>query len=543
MPGTARWAYYRPRAYAEVNGVETEVVKLVVNFELNTVSSGTIVLPVGRAVQTQKVAAIHGMVADLAERTPVKVYAYLEAVDRSDESVRSLPAPSGRFLLFDGFAVFGNYSRATRNATYQLTLVHWMAQLGEGSCFSYSSHPSNPAQYSFGSIMPVSDGSGAKPDWTALTQSDDVNAQTLGGDLWGDALYKWFGVLASRDLFAIWERDVQGDGTNNAARAALERLKPGGKHYVPLALNQQAVDVDVDLADAIATDFNRSLYPGQLANQTFWDMLVGRFAADYSFAVVPRAADGLVVPFIPGFRGEAGKAFADILADEQVGSETSSAMPRPLRGYGILSGIASRAGTNLTPGDGPSDADMGVGGYYAPEGKKGAVMIGQAPAWLASMLSPSLYGDDASGAFDGCGSALHPGEGRDTGARDGIPAKGRKIKSALDAYARCRYAQEVLKGRSQVVSGVFRVDIAPGSLVRVEGASEKFLGDYDGLAGVSFGQVLRVTLVLDAETPAAGTAFHVGFVRSEAENGRDATSIDAHPLYKQAFSGCPLVDA
>jgi hypothetical protein len=272
-------------------------------------------------------------------------------------------------------------------------------------------------------------------------------------------------------------------------------------------------------------------------------MLVGRFAADYSFAVVPRAQDGLVVPFIPGYRGPSGGAFADILADEQGGSEAGAAMPRPLRGYGILSGIASRAGTNLTPGDAPSDADMGVGGYFSPKDKKGAVMIGQAPAWLASMVSPSLYGDDASGAFDGCSNSLSPGDGKDTGARDKIPAKGKKIKAALDAYARCRYAQEVLKGRMQVVSGIFRVDIAPGSLVRIEGASEKFIGDYDGLAGIAFGQVLRVTLVLDAEAPSAGTAFHVGFVRSEWENGRDATSVDAHPIYKKAFNGCPLVDA
>ncbi len=542
MPGLARWAYYRPHAYAVIDGVEFDVVKLVVNYELNSISSGTLMLPVGRRLTDDGVAAIHDAVGRLGERVPVQVYASFDAADRSDETVSALGLPDGPFLLFDGLAVFGHYDRSAMNAVYNLSLVHWAALLGEGSCFSYSSHPTNPAQYSFGAVLPQSDDAGTKPNWTVLTQaSEAVNAQSIGEDLWGSALYKWFETLAAQDMFAVWERNLTGDASNTVVKDALERFKPGGPYYVPLELNQQAVEVDVDLAEAIATDFGRALYPGQIANQTFWDLLVGRFASDYAFAVVPRVSYGLIVPFLPGYRGNDGKAFADILAAEQTSSESSAVMPRPLRGYGILSGMTSRAGTNMMPDDGA--AITGVGGWYSPPDKKGAVLIGQAPGWLSSILSPSLYADDASGAFEGCGDALNPGKGKANEARTTAPAKAKRTKSALDAYAKCRYAQEILKGRMAVISGIFRTDVAPGSLVRIEGASERFLADTDQLGGVSYGQVLRVTLVLDAETPAAGTGLHIGFVRSERENDEDATSMDSHPLYKNAFLGCPLIDA
>jgi hypothetical protein len=47
---------------------------------------------------------------------------------------------------------------------------------------------------------------------------------------------------------------------------------------------------------------------------------------------------------------------------------------------------------------------------------------------------------------------------------------------------------------------------------------------------------------VDAEQPMIGTSFHLSHIRSEKENGDDRTSVDSHPLYKDTFKGCPLVD-
>ena len=80
------------------------------------------------------------------------------------------------------------------------------------------------------------------------------------------------------------------------------------------------------------------------------------------------------------------------------------------------------------------------------------------------------------------------------------------------------------------------------SLVRIEGASDAFIADQDGLGLPYLGEVLRVSLSIDAEASLAGAAFHVGYIRTANENGDDKTSVAEHPLFQQTFQGAPLVD-
>ena len=311
---------------------------------------------------------------------------------------------------------------------------------------------------------------------------------------------------------------------------------------MPLRLRAEAVDVDVDFAAAISQDI--SMLSGDVdsaCQQTHWDLLVGKFAADYHFAVVSTAEGGMVVPYIAGYRGKDGRGFEDILVGEYTHQESQLVMPRPFRGMGILSGIGTRSGADGFADDAPPDASMGMGGWYDAK-KPGAVRIDRAPRWLSQIMAPERYSADSSGVFDGGGNALAPGVGKDNGARAEATARAvSKVKPALDAYAKCRYAQEVLKGRYAVVSGAARFDIAPGSTVLLEGARGRFIAD-DVLGESHFGQVLRVSVTLDAEAPACGTAFHIGFLRSERENGDDSASVQEHPFYSETFHGCRLVE-
>ncbi len=541
---SARWSYYRFSAWAVIDGQTVDVVGFQVDFELNSIPRAAVRLPLGRSTKDNSAAAIHSLAASLTEQRPVQVWLNFEPADSSDPGVRALGIPEGEFKIFDGFTAGGSYVRNGAGvAQYMVQCNHWLVKLNQGSAFSESSHPGNPAHYSYGALMP-SGGDAGGLNWTVLSEAHKFITQgNLSSDVWGSALYPWLQNLASKDGFWIVEQGLKGDGGNSQAKEALDRIGAGGKCYVASKL-RGTLSVDVDIANEIANDVSLLTYdPGFVAHQTMWDILVGKFCADYLLAVVPRVDDAVVVPYIPCGRGKGGRAFERILAQEYVGIQLDAASRRPLRAYGILSSLVTRSGADGFADDAPPDQKMGVGGWYDTE-KNGAVIIQAGPRWMGAILSPARYSDAASGGnLKEIGNAQFPGAGAKNNARD--DAKGRavdKIKPLLNAYAKARYAQEILQGRYGVISGAFRVDIAPGSLVEIEGASEQFIADQDQFGLGYFGEVLRVSFMADAEAGALGTAFHVGFIRSADENADDRTSVDGHPLYEETFEGCALVD-
>jgi hypothetical protein len=115
------------------------------------------------------------------------------------------------------------------------------------------------------------------------------------------------------------------------------------------------------------------------------------------------------------------------------------------------------------------------------------------------------------------------------------------IHPFLNRFAQAHYALEKLRIRQAVLSGPFRLDVAPGTTVRVENVGEQHIGS-DAFRAPFYAHVARVSLAVDGETPSIGTSFHLSHIRSEQENGQDATSIAKHPLYKDTFTGAGLVD-
>ena len=551
MPSNVRWAYYKPRAWAVIGGVTVDLVGFQVDYPLNAIPTATLRLPLGRSVQTNVASAIHGIVQQLVEQTAVQVYCQFAPTLTSDGAIPALNIPTGVFKVFDGLTAGGSYTRNNAGtAQYSVICNHLLVRLNQASAFSDSSHPGNPARYSYGAITTEDAGAalaaaGAEAlNWSPITQAHKyLTEANIAEDLWGKAIYPWFTALTKQNgMWIVEQGNVKGEKTNSQAAQALALLKPGGKWAVPL-LFQDTLKVDVNLANQIANDIGMStMSPGFVAQQTLWDILVGSFATDYVFAVVPRVSDALVVPFIPCTRGTKGVAFEKILASEYSGIGGDTASRRPLRAYGILSGLSTRAGSDLA-GAAPPDGVMGVGGWYDTQ-KDGTVMIQSGPRWMNALAAPQVDASEASGAnLQPVGNALNPGAGHANGAGAAAQKRAPVLKSFLNGYAKARYAQEVLHGRSLTITGAFRCDIAPGSMVEIEGASEAFIADQDQFGLPYFGDVLQVSLVVDAEVPMAGSALHIGYLRTAAEIGSDQSSIDGHPLYQKAFLGAPLLDS
>ena len=209
---------------------------------------------------------------------------------------------------------------------------------------------------------------------------------------------------------------------------------------------------------------------------------------------------------------------------------------------GILADTRSTAGA-LAPGEGAPD-ELRMGGFYTPSpDAKGIIIIKEGPTWMTKLYAPSLYSSASTGVSGtAIGTAIQPGGGKAPGVPDAVAARLKNtVRPFLDRYCKALYAIEKLRPRQAVCSGPFRLDIAPGSTIKVKNEGEQHIGA-DPLGEPFYAQVVRVSLGVDGEQPSIGTSFHLSHIRSEAENGDDRTSVAQHPLYQKTFAGCGLID-
>jgi hypothetical protein len=122
------------------------------------------------------------------------------------------------------------------------------------------------------------------------------------------------------------------------------------------------------------------------------------------------------------------------------------------------------------------------------------------------------------------------------------------VRDVFNQWAKEVYIKNALRGRSQTVSGRLRFDIAPGSIVRVSSSQESVLPDVnapariDNLGFDTFGEVVRVSIVINAEAPAASTSFLLTNIRTHSEylgnNPKDAYNVDRPGIYtKESVHG------
>lgn len=534
MPSTALWARYDPRIRLLVDSRELPVVRCSIDYELNAIPRASVSLALGRDFAGNP-SAVHEMVEYLNARRRAEVFFDLYAQGVDPDSIRRPPdlgLPAGMVRVFSGSTSYASYDRGQGQAQFNLQLDHWLSDLAFGSVFSRSSHPASIGHYAFGALAPTGS-TGAH--WTNLSLAAEfVKARTVQADLWGQAILPWLLHLCEQDAFEAWDPRHIAGGKGGNAEAALALGKFGGPCQPTLGLD---LEVDEDIARAICGYISQETgYAGNLAHQTIWDVLVGHLASEFLFSVVPRVDDALVVPFVPGYR----KPFTTITAGDETQVQRTAALGRPLRGVGVTSLI--QLTTNAGIGTAPSVIDAGIGGLHEVD-NDGLILIKAGPPWMAQLYSASVYSHESSGA-DGrhIGTAVRPGAVKKNDAAALALARLRgKTRKFLDKYAQALYALEKLRGRQGVVAGPFRLDVAPGStvLVRVEGEPHI---PADQFRAPFYATVLRVSLYADAESPSIGTAFHVAHHRSERENADDATSVARHPLYRETFAGCTLVD-
>lgn len=545
--------------------VTLDVIQFTSDFELNSIPKGNIQLALGRRADDVTIAAsIHKIIQYMKLQLPITVY--LQGQNLSDDGTvepwpTTLAGDPKPFIVFDGLTTGSTYVRTMQGASFGLSMTHWLENLNFSSMSTQLFQPLNPKQYSFFAAIPdIASGGTSIVSTTAA--HEHFNSTVVVNDLWGykspvpfvpgtatsGGLKQWFTELSNLDVITSLEINtiagIPTAGANNAALAALNKIEPipninpaggpFGNNYldgVPLALNVAAL-FSPQLAEQIAEMIGTET-PFTLASYTMWDKLVGVFGPNFMFSLVPQVEKALVVPFIPGLR----TTYATIAATDYDYIQLNAAMPRILRGVALSGGSRFMAGGDLSGNTDP--VYNTVGGWYQGQ-PEGTILLKDLPQWLANVSSAYLDVYGTTGIGSPIATSVFPASGPPAVVPRNLFELFTAAKTLWDDYAHALYMMEILRGRYGTVSGKLRFDIAPGSNIIIEGSDDPFV---DGALGETvFGNVLRVSTAINAETQRAGTAFHVAYIRDTYENSTDNTSIDSHPFWTNAWTGAPLAN-
>lgn len=314
---------------------------------------------------------------------------------------------------------------------------------------------------------------------------------------------------------------------------------------------------------------------GDLAGNSHWQLLVGRYASNYQLTLVPMATRGLVVPFQPLRH----LAWQSIGASEITSWEDSAGNPVPVRGVVLVGDFPSSSG-GFANGSGASTP--GAQARYqnlqaAYDGcDPGVFEFREMPPWLVGLHLPA----EAYGAYTlaptGRALSVVPWAGF---AADGLTHAARTVDAVVGmigaptlnaAYAlsgvlrhaaktpppwvtstgarlaKALWQQERTRHNTYYATTRFRYDIAPGSSVRLALPTDKYVGD--AIADIRdtsvIGTVIRVTLVMDRESDTAETHLQLGFVRTESQSAVGSKLYaDHHPFWATSWYGAPWADS
>ena len=534
---------------AEVElGVTTvvDIVSFQSQWTANAIPKAVVQVALGRRTTDGLISPIHSMIDWLKKRRKVKIIADIRSIGLNGFQGNNY-WPNRPFVIFEGYTVLSGYNYG-EGATFTLELEHWVAALTYSSAISALSVPSNPAQFTFQSVIGLNPDSatGVKNSghMTGNTRAAQfISTDTVESDFWGDGVKPFLISLTQEDSLVTTEAsqllgladEIPPDSLSEAALKRFEPLETEGgyKFGQPTDMNLSEYEGDIqNVVDQIALTMGYEFFE-TLAGTTIWDKVI-QYSSSFMMAVIPLIDRCLVVPFIPGLRSH----YLEISASEYLPFSINRESVRDLRGVAIYGsrnvelGITQGELTGLT-----ANTDV-IGGYFQGN-DSGQILFQQAPLWLATVNLSSAVRETSGAAGNPVPDCLDPVVESDTaGTTD---SRFSDNLTLMRKYAQAVYSYEQLKGRTARLQGKLRFDISPGSNIKIETIGDKFIKGQDELAGSLYATVIAVRVSISVTDGQASTGFDLAYVRTEVENDQDSHSIDAHPIWNTPWLGAPLV--
>ena len=527
---------------AEIGSVKFEdIVAITATFGLNSIPSASLQVASGYEVSTGKVATIQRALGQLKTREHAKVFLTVETNDGRTEKMLE----NGTYVIFEGYYSGIGYQRSNTNSVYTIHLLHWLDDLNCSSMLNgnwFQGAPHDMAQAAVNWSASMNSGTGLSPVPVLDRESELINKDNMKDDLWGKVIKPAFEQIAKfphpkeqdENGEPAGDPDGIGGATNIAAQHALNRMP--GKAPTPATLPLDLGKLnDYVISYSANMGMSRMLTDGMGYN-SFWGKLVGELGASFLFGISPGIEFANVIPYFGGLRTE----WRTIYGDEYNYASFNANTATLIESVDIF--YAQQASTGYSIG-GEVQAEMS---YYHPWGRfprdnrdfRGQILVRDPPGWLANPVPQGEYAPSTT--LPPCGDGHCPQVGPAT-PPNGIPRPAgaeENIQSdnILDRFCEHWFKSAVLSQRHGELSGKFRLDIAPGSTVKIK-APITAVGDEQDM----WATVTQVSYVINSEQHIAGTSFSLINLRNVKENSDKNLTSAKPPLYPEAgWPGGPL---
>jgi len=522
--------YYRlnvtARAEFDEPAIDTPVLSFRLTFALDQIPSAVIRIPLGRDPVTGVVSSALGTITEIEPRTRCRIYASAESSDgRAAPPGKDPGFPETDTLVFDGFVAALQVVRGVNTASLEIELFGIQGGLA-GSTMLVTSVTLADLSSSNSNIV-VKGGGGAAVAWDIFAM---LARNPIEEDLWGQGILPV--MTQAITLTSVWTALAD----NGAAQGALDRINIGNVLPVQTLSLAGHNAPSLLLRATVARTLGNHFYDTWASNTGQGDMwnVIQELANLFMFHFVPAVNEDVLAPITPSLGGE---PYRVIDPDEY---SHSAAVPTfSPSNYAYRATVGLYATTFRTPQWDETSGiatKLGVATVaHKLQGWQGMVQLVQAPEWLIPSGAPAEH-------TVGKGGAVPDASNPDVAAEH--LAYGDSVNKFLESTlgnsvaATDLYEKLFLHRGSLVVTGRLRMDIAPGSLIKINTPGERFSGKKD----VFYGMVSSVTVHMsagDGQGGSAGTSLNVVSVRSEREH--ETLTTPYHPLYHQTWVGGRLL--
>lgn len=529
----------------------TDIVALQANFALNAIPQATLIVASGKDYVRGQVATIHKVRDQLKHRMQVTVTLTVTNTGGQTDMMED-----GEYVVFEGYLAGIGFQRAYDSVSYTLHLIHWLDDLNCSSMINGNWYPGAPYDMAqnagyYALSSPTGEGGGAGGDIPTMVPSIDpqgklITISNIQRDLWGAVIRPIFERVAN---WPSPRYQSEGAEINDAALKALARMAPnGGGDYARLSLNLGApsgANIEMAVREALGKNAAASY-----AYTTFWNKLVGEYGPQFYFAVSPAVEHAAPIPFFAGLRTH----HVEIDSKEYAYSSLNANMSQIIESVDVFYPAPSDSGFMLG-GQTPPGASFRLPLGWFPktptaDAKRGMKILKEPPGWLTNLVPYSALTRWTTGV--GGPSPLGDTASPQEGPPDTQPVNGKKVDQAdpaiaavkstdiMDRFAEHWYKTEVLFQRHGELSGKFRLDIAPGSIVKIN--TPPYDMDNPSLFESLYASVTQVSFVISAEKATAGTSFTLAHIRNKVENDDENITSTKPPLYSTAWPGGALAD-
>lgn len=449
-------------------------------------------------------------------------------------------------ILFEGYPVTPSAEIAAGSGDVTLLLQHWLRDLANSVVRSQFSYPGHIGQKYYDAITYRDSMAGVRVKSEGIAKSVGLPGNweyTVGNDIWALGAKQILAVLLTNP---VMEKLAANQFCINAlnvptkmAAEALQRIQgPSERLGSAYSNGGQAIKIYQGLDGKAVSTVAHGIAAAigyrpvaELESLSAWDMILG-FTSAFALYVVPRPTDAFIAPGIPGLN-----RYYDVNVMENDLWQLSWSDTRnvSLRGVAVAVTVNDHAGLTAQRQNRDKFKRSQAGGCYvvSDDPDDGLVSFVRPPVWLVTAQIDKPPGDQA--LKDGDVGGIHNPPPLPDGGDEPVT-----VEDYFGLYAKQRYIEEQLRGRTLQVMTDFRTDICVGSTIAVA-IRNQYSKVRLGLQTTSLvGLVREVTLSISRVSGDASTSLVLDFVRTIEDVNDEKLSVDKHPTFDATFVGAEL---